>query len=68
LTEKGYVGLTAEHVERGDRVVILMGSQLPFILRKVDSHYVLIGEAYVHSIMDGEALVEQGKTEEFEIW
>jgi hypothetical protein len=68
LTEKNHLGLTAEHVERGDRVVILMGGQLPFILRKVDSHYVLIGEAYIHGIMDGQAQDEESKTEEFEIW
>jgi hypothetical protein len=68
LTDKNYLGLTAERVERGDQVVILMGGQLPFILHKVDDHYMLIGEAYVHGIMDGEALIDQAKTEEFEIW
>ena len=60
-TKKGYLGLTAEHVERGDQVVVLMGGQIPFILRKVDRNYMLISEAYVHDIMNGQAQGEKAK-------
>jgi hypothetical protein len=74
VTQKKYLGLAPEHVTPGDVVTILMGAQLPIILRGVDSHYVLIGEAYVHGIMDGEAApkeeseVHAVSSEEFEIW
>lgn len=74
LTQKKYLGLAPEHVAPGDVVTILMGAQLPIILRRVDSHYILIGEAYVHGIMDGEAVpkeendVHAASSEEFEIW
>jgi hypothetical protein len=33
-----------------------MGAQLPFVLRRIDDHHTLIGETYIHGIMDGEAL------------
>lgn len=76
VTQRRYLGLTAEHVESGDVVAILLGGQLPFVLRKVEGHYILIGEAYVHGIMDGEAMAElelpdartRARAEDFEIW
>ncbi|RYP69839.1 hypothetical protein DL771_005850 [Monosporascus sp. 5C6A] len=33
LTERGYVGLGPEHMEKGDAVVVLLGSSVPHILR-----------------------------------
>ncbi|RYP09771.1 hypothetical protein DL765_008327 [Monosporascus sp. GIB2] len=33
LTERGYVGLGPEHMEKGDAVVVLVGSSVPHILR-----------------------------------
>lgn len=76
MTQKQYLGLTSEHVQAGDIIAILVGGQLPFVLRKVHSHYILIGEAYVHGIMDGEAVAEsriigggtQDSMTDFEIW
>jgi hypothetical protein len=57
MTEQGYLGLTAEHVKVDDAVAICLGGQLPFILRRVLNYYTLIGEAYIHGIMDGEAMI-----------
>jgi len=57
VTEQGCLGLTAEHVKVDDAVAICLGGQLPFILRRVMNHYTLVGEAYIHSIMDGEAMI-----------
>lgn len=57
VTEQGCLGLTAEHVKVGDAVAICLGGQLPFILRGVLNHYTLIGEAYIHGIMDGEVMI-----------
>jgi len=68
LTEKGSLGLTAEHAESGDAIAILLGGQLPCVLREVGAHYIFIGEAYVHGIMGGEALGELGRAVELEIW
>jgi hypothetical protein len=76
ITRKRHLGLAAEHVKPGDMVTILMGGQLPMILRKVNDHYLFIGEAYIHGIMDGEAMAQnevsnkspQSSAKEFEIW
>lgn len=43
----------------GDIVYIILGMQTPFVLRQKDDHrYELVGECYVHDIMDGEKLDE----------
>lgn len=56
-TGKGYIGLFPEHSRAGDLVCVLLGSHVPFVVRR-KSHkcFRLIGECYVHGIMNGEAL------------
>lgn len=50
-------GLGPASIRLGDFVVIVRGGQWPFILRQVAVRdYRLIGTAYVHGIMDGEAV------------
>ena len=64
-TSQGYCGLVPASVEEGDRVVLLKGGTMPFILRRnremgsgsEDSammEWRLIGEAYIHGVMKGE--------------
>ena len=54
-TSKNYVGLAGFSVEVGDEVCILPAAKTPFVFRKkLDGTYVLVGEAYVQGIMDGE--------------
>lgn len=58
VTAKGHLGLGPDHAEAGDVIAVLIGCQVPFILRKsVDGKYEIVGEAYVDGIMDGEAVV-----------
>ena len=58
ITTQGYIGLCSVGVEKGDLVSILLGCDMPILLRECDkSHYTrVIGEAYVHGIMNGEAV------------
>jgi hypothetical protein len=35
---------------------ILFGSQMPMILREEGDQWLFVGQAYVHGIMDGEAI------------
>jgi hypothetical protein len=64
ITENGRLGLAAHGTRPGDVVAVLMGCNVPFVLRNVSREGVsgstasfwLIGEAYVHGIMDGEAI------------
>ena len=56
-THSGYLGIGPQSLQIGDVVSIVPGSIVPFLLRKVqDNRYRLVGEAYVHGIMHGEAL------------
>lgn len=55
-TSKGLIGIGKENLCAGDVVVVLYGSQVPFILRPRDDHYLLVGTCYVHGMMDGEAI------------
>lgn len=56
ITDGGYLGLAAKHVQQGDLVTILGGAQVPVMLRCVGDHHITVGEAYIHGIMDGEAV------------
>jgi hypothetical protein len=57
VTAKGHLGLGPDDIKAGDLIALVIGSQVPFVLREIaDGKYKLIGEAYVDGIMDGEAV------------
>lgn len=55
----------------GDEVCVLFGMEVPFILRPVPGssslEYELVGECYVHGMMDGEACPVGSAEREFRI-
>jgi len=55
-TQNGYFGLAPEDACANDIVCIIGGAQTPYILREHNGCYQVIGECYVHGLMDGEAL------------
>jgi hypothetical protein len=72
VTKEGFMGLTSPETCSGDRVVIFSGGTTPFIIRR-DQHsdgkrssYTLVGEAYIHGLMNGEGL-NNSKIEEIEL-
>jgi hypothetical protein len=70
ITRNGYLGLGPCDVSPGDEIHLISGSKVPFVLRKVEELetvspendassfpvFRIIGDGYVHGIMDGEAL------------
>jgi hypothetical protein len=58
LVSGDYLGIGPRETELGDLVFILLGADTPYILRRnsEDEALRLIGEAYVHGVMDGEAM------------
>lgn len=59
-TIRGYVGAVPTSTRSGDLVSVLPGARVPFILRaRSDGKFKLVGEAYVHGIMQGEAFDTQ---------
>jgi len=77
-TEGGTVGVGIRRpaVRKGDKVVVLFGGRVPFVVRRVDGegqaeavgkgeeYYRLLGQCYAHGAMDGEA-IEKWKGGEF---
>jgi len=56
-TETGYMGIAHRSVELGDKIFVLIGGDMPFVLRPFGGNYFGFGgESYVHGIMDGEML------------
>ncbi|KAF6822612.1 heterokaryon incompatibility protein [Colletotrichum plurivorum] len=52
---RGYIGLGPLATAAGDSVWVIPGADAPFILRpKEDGGLLVVGEAYVHGIMNGE--------------
>lgn len=61
VSDHGYMGIAPENSKQGDTICILFGGRAPFILRETtEGGHHLIGECYVHGIMDGEALDDDG--------
>ncbi|KAN0113261.1 Heterokaryon incompatibility protein (HET) domain containing protein [Hyaloscypha variabilis] len=59
VTASGHQGIGPQALEKGDEVWILGGAKVPMVLRRVqEGIYRLVGEAYVHGIMEGEAVGE----------
>ncbi|KAE9368056.1 HET-domain-containing protein [Stipitochalara longipes BDJ] len=66
ISKKGYIGLAPASAIPGDIVCVIFGAIVPYILRRVsDKGFELVGEAYVHGIMDGEAIEIGLQEEEF---
>jgi hypothetical protein len=55
-TRKGYFLVGPPVVEAGDVICVLLGGKLPFCLRPVGAHHMLVGECYVYGLMKGEAI------------
>ncbi|KUJ13377.1 HET-domain-containing protein [Mollisia scopiformis] len=57
-TREGSLGLGPSVLKEGDLCCILFGAPVPLILRCAGKQYKLVGEAYVHGVMKGEAMVD----------
>ena len=63
-TERGYVGMVLEATKRDDVIAVLLGCSMPMVLRRSekagenpgDVRWEVVGECYLHGIMDGEAM------------
>jgi hypothetical protein len=54
ITRTGYLALVPDRAKEGDAVCIFRGAKVPYVLRKKEEEgFELVGEAYVHGLMDG---------------
>lgn len=66
VTKKGYMVIAPPGAREGDMLCIVMGAEVPFLLRPLSNSegevsekgkfYALVGECYVQGLMDGEGL------------
>ncbi|KAM0289845.1 hypothetical protein ACHAQK_004584 [Fusarium lateritium] len=67
VTEQGHFACIFESSQIGDEIWIVSGCPTPLVLRKDGQQYNLVGEAYVHGVMHGEAVNEDSKWEDLDI-
>jgi hypothetical protein len=72
ITRDGYMGLGPLGTEPGDRICVLLGCDVPLLIRPEDNHYVVVGACYVYGMMKGEVMhaARKGvlKTVQLEFW
>lgn len=63
VTQNGYMGLAPRFAKKGDLICVLLGCSVPIIIRKVEANYVVVGDAYIYGMMQGEMMeeVEKGR-------
>lgn len=61
--DTGYMGLVPRQAQVGDAVYILKGGHVLYVLRRNGNSYILVGECYVHGLMDGEGMEMVGRGE-----
>ena len=63
VTEQGRIGMAVNTIQPGDSVTLLLGHDLPVILRSMNEsgHFRYVADCYMHGFMDGEALIEARK-------
>jgi hypothetical protein len=73
ISEKGYIGLLPDDAKEGDKLILLIGGDPLYIIRpseesesELEDEFKLIGECYVHGLVDGQAL--EGVDVEHEIF
>ena len=54
ITRNGDMGLFPIPTAAGDEICIFRGCNAPFVVRKQGTAYILIGDAYVHGLVQGE--------------
>lgn len=65
VTLTGFIGLVPIDARQGDLVCLLLGCNVPLVLRAVgDCYQKVVGGCYLHGIMEGEAMegIEGGQT------
>ncbi|KAE8447150.1 hypothetical protein EG329_011134 [Mollisiaceae sp. DMI_Dod_QoI] len=59
VTASGYQGIGPAQMGPDDVVLVVFGGRCPYVIREIEpGAYRLVGECYVHGMMDGEAITE----------
>jgi hypothetical protein len=65
-SDAGRYGWTVDGTEPGDLVVMFYGTAYPFVVREdVVDGFRILGDCYIHGLMDGEGLADEFEEKEF---
>jgi hypothetical protein len=56
VTPRGYIGVGPPKVQKGDKICVLLGCDIPLIIRPVGDYYIVVGDCFVYGIMKGEVM------------
>ena len=61
LSQEGRIGWVPDAAQPGDIISLMRGSPVPVIIRpsQQGNSYLMIGQCYIHGIMDGEAVARK---------
>lgn len=69
ITRGGYIGLGPAEIRCSDNISIILGGKTPFIIRSGGNEkFRLIGEAYVHGMMEGEMMERNLEVEKIALY
>jgi hypothetical protein len=65
-TRDGFIGMGSHWMQKNDKVYVLLGCNVPVILRPVSDYFEFVGDRYIHGFIWGEAVedLDQGKRTE----
>lgn len=66
-TSNGFIGVGPYSLTPGDLPILLLGADVPFILRSSGDEYHLVGDAYVYGVMNGEMLEQTDWARDFQL-
>ena len=58
ITKDGYLGLEPPGARSSDTICVLLGCELPLMIRRVSDQFLLVRCCYVYCMMNGESLRE----------
>ncbi|KAK5698874.1 hypothetical protein LTR97_006523 [Elasticomyces elasticus] len=58
-TQKGRIGLAPGAARLGDCIAVIAGCSVPMVLRQKRDGWKIVGECYVHGVMDGKVFVDE---------
>ncbi|KAG9186354.1 hypothetical protein G6011_02910 [Alternaria panax] len=61
VTGLGMIGLLPSSAKVGDNVGLFAGCRVPYVLRRAEGGYKIVGDAYLHGAMNGEGEQTEGK-------
>ena len=56
-SSNSFLGFAPITAQVSDKVYLLLGAEVPTLLRGVEDEFAVVGECYVHGLMNGEGLV-----------